>query len=84
MTRAANSRDFDAHEVTAWREAAMLKDTPVMLVRGETSLFMTDAIIDRLRPLTGGLEVVMADGQGHVPLLEKGALPAAIRAFLRG
>lgn len=82
LERTTNATDFDEAQPDGWKELGILKDRPALLVRGEGSRHVSDAIVARMQGVLRDLRVETAPDQGHVPMLDRGALPNTIRSFL--
>ena len=78
----SSSFDFDRKQPQHWMPFKLLRGRPVLLVRGENSLMLTQKQSDQMREVHGDLQEHIADGQGHVPLLEREPLPEIIADFL--
>ena len=82
LQRTTNAVSFDEAQPDGWNELPLLRRTPTLLLRAAGSNFVTDAIESRMRGALDRLEVQRVEGQGHVPMLERGDLPARIATFL--
>lgn len=60
---------------------ATLSAVPVMVIRGETSDLLSPETVEAMAAAHPGLEVVVAEGEGHPPML-RGRLAAAIADFI--
>lgn len=65
-----------------WSLFAALEKIPVLAIRGEHSTLLSAAALAEMERRHPALRAVTVAGQGHAPLLETGALPATIKAFL--
>ena len=82
LKRWSNLVDYDNEQPSLWPEFAMFKNRPVMLVHGEHSSLVTDAIVEKTAQHHDQLAIAMAKGQGHVPQLERGQLTLQVMTFL--
>lgn len=82
LKRWSNLVDYDNEQPSLWPEFAMFKYRPVMLVHGEHSSLVTDAIVEKTAQHHPELALVEAKGQGHVPQLERGQLALQVMTFL--
>ena len=67
---------------TLWPQFELLRDIPVMTIRGETSRLLSAATVEKMQRLHPGMKSVTVKGQGHAPFLETGSLPHDIARFL--
>ncbi len=65
-----------------WPLFDLLKDKPLLLIRGENSRLLSYETAEAMQARHPGCTVVTATGQGHAPVLDKGDVFAAIAAFL--
>ncbi|MEN0041889.1 MAG: alpha/beta hydrolase [Pseudomonadota bacterium] len=83
LLRASNSGNFDDKQAEYWKEFAVLKNTPLLLIHGGESKLVTPNEIERMKKVAGkSLTVVEAEGQSHPPELAVGALPKTVADFL--
>lgn len=66
---------------TLWPQFEMLKDIPMMTIRGENSRLLSVATVEEMARRHPGMKRVSVEGQGHAPFLETGALPGKIAEF---
>lgn len=67
---------------TLWAQFDLMKNVPMMAVRGANSLLLSANVLEEMRQRHPGLVDVTVEGQGHAPFLHKGTLPAQISAFI--
>ncbi|EFL90668.1 alpha/beta fold hydrolase [Ahrensia sp. R2A130] len=83
LVRDSNSGSFDDKQPEYWKELAILKDRPVLLIHGEQSKLVTNKEVTAMKESLGNnLTVVEASGQGHPPELAAGQLPKTVTDFL--
>ncbi|MDR7031771.1 alpha/beta hydrolase [Mesorhizobium sp. BE184] len=66
---------------TLWPQFKMLKEIPMMTIRGENSRLLFIATVEEMTRLHPGMKSVSVEGQGHAPFLETGALPGQMAEF---
>lgn len=76
------SMDLSGPLADLWPLFDLLKDKPVMVIRGENSQLLTEDTLSAMQQRHPSLVTAIAEGQGHAPLLHLGPLPQAIAAFL--
>jgi len=76
--------DLDRDLPELWDLFARLKDTPLLVIRGENSALFTSATVQRMSEMHPGMETYTAAGQGHAPLLETADMPERIARFANG
>lgn len=64
-----------------WPQFDKFAGLPVMVVKGENSKLLTEGIVARMAEKHAGLTVVIAEGQGHAPVLHLDGIGAAIGDF---
>ncbi len=67
-----------------WAQFDGLKHVPMMVVRGEHSRLLSQKTFEEMGKRHPKCTLVTAEGQGHAPLLDLGALPEKIMKFLKG
>ncbi len=82
FTGAESHIDFDERLPMFWKEFGMFRSRPVLVIRGENSTLMTEALTKRMRPIAPLLQEIVVEGQGHPPLLGGHGLPKKILDFL--
>lgn len=65
-----------------WPQFDLLTKIPVMVIRGENSLLLSQATVDEMQRRHPNFEAITVAGQGHAPFLETGDLPQQIAQFL--
>jgi len=65
-----------------WAQFGLLVEKPVMVVRGEFSRLLSRETVAEMARRHPGCSTVVANGQGHAPLLHLGGLAPEIGAFL--
>ena len=83
LADALNNVAFDERQPTLWTELRILKDRPLLLLRGEQSLLMSADIAEKMKQAVPALAHVVASKQGHAPMLHIGDLAEKILDFLR-
>lgn len=76
------SLDLSQPLPTLWTQFDLLKNVPVMVIRGANSVLLSERQVLGMAEHHPGLVAITVEGQGHAPLLHKGELPAQIAAFL--
>ena len=77
------SLDLSSPLPDLWAGFEQLAAVPVMTVRGEHSRLLSGATLEEMVKRHPKFDAVMANGQGHAPLLHLDRLDQAIAAFLR-
>ena len=83
LVRQLKGIDFNTPLPTLWPQFDGLGHVPLMTIRGENSDFLSERTVQEMARRHPGMTVVLAKGQGHVPLLHLDQLDARIAAFLR-
>jgi len=65
-----------------WAQFRLLSNTPVLVVRGETSRLLSRETVTEMQRRHAKCAVIEAEGQGHAPLLHLDQLAGDIAAFL--
>jgi pimeloyl-ACP methyl ester carboxylesterase len=65
-----------------WPQFQALTGVPMLAIRGENSRLLSAATLEEMVRRHPAIETITVEGQGHVPMLETGSLPARIEAFL--
>lgn len=65
-----------------WPQFEALAAIPLLALRGANSKLLSVETLEQMRKRHPDIETITVEGQGHAPLLETGALPVAIAAFL--
>jgi pimeloyl-ACP methyl ester carboxylesterase len=65
-----------------WAQFEGLFGVPMLAIRGENSKLLSAATLSEMGRRHPDCQTLTVKGQGHAPLLETGALPQAIAAFL--
>lgn len=66
---------------TLWPQFEMLKEIPMMTIRGKNSRLLSVATVEEMTRRHPAMESVIVEGQGHAPFLETGTLPRQIAEF---
>lgn len=66
-----------------WRLIAGLKDTPVLILRGEISDLFSIEVAERMAEELPGAELVTVPGVGHAPILDEPKAEAGIDRLLK-
>lgn len=75
--------DFSQKLPDLWQQFEALGATPMMVIRGENSRLLSQATAEEMvRRHGAGAELVIAEGQGHAPVLHVGTLRSAIVGFI--
>lgn len=82
IAEALQSVDFTQPLPDLWAQFESLKPLPLMLIRGENTLLLSQETANDMARRHPGLVLHTASKQGHAPLLHLGSIPAAIQAFL--
>jgi pimeloyl-ACP methyl ester carboxylesterase len=76
--------DFSAKLPDLWAQFELMKDLPLLVIRGENTTLLAQETVDEMMRRHPALQFVNVSGQGHAPFLETGELPQLIAAFLAG
>lgn len=76
------SIDFSQPLPDLWAQFENFSQLPLMVIRGENSNLLSEETVREMTHRHPDLTLVIAEGQGHAPLLHLGRIPAAIQAFL--
>ncbi len=82
LTRLSNLVDFDTRQPAMWKELKLFDNHGMLLINGEFSTLVTQPIVEDLQARHPHAQLIVAEGQGHVPLLNRGNLPQKIFQFL--
>ncbi|MBB3161804.1 alpha/beta hydrolase [Rhizobium laguerreae] len=82
IAEALKSIDFSQSLPDLWGQFESLSRLPVMLIRGESTLLLSQETAGEMARRHSRLILHAAEGQGHAPLLHLGNIPTTIRAFL--
>jgi pimeloyl-ACP methyl ester carboxylesterase len=82
LVRQLTGIDFNTRLPTLWPQFDGLKDVPLMTVRGANSALLSESTVAEMTTRHPGMDVVIAAGQGHAPLLHVEPIAAQIMAFL--
>lgn len=66
-----------------WPQFKALSQIPMLAIRGANSRLLSARTLNAMAKRHPKFESITVEGQGHAPLLETGALPEQIAAFLR-
>jgi pimeloyl-ACP methyl ester carboxylesterase len=76
------SVDFTKPLPALWTQFDLLRQIPMMVIRGEHSRLLATATVNEMARRHPGMEAVTVAGQGHPPMLETGDIPSIISDFL--
>jgi pimeloyl-ACP methyl ester carboxylesterase len=65
-----------------WEQFDLFKPIPLMTIRGENSVLLTEDIVARMAAANPDMELIQIPDQGHAPLLHLDGIAARIKAFL--
>jgi pimeloyl-ACP methyl ester carboxylesterase len=74
--------EFDKPVPAMWDEFRALKDTRVLVIRGEHSDLLSPETVREMIAINPAVEAVTVPDEGHAPLLRQGHLLARISAFI--
>lgn len=77
-------REVGAQSADPWRSFDALRDTPVLVLRGERSDVLSGRTLEEMRRRKPDLVAVTVPNRGHVPLLDEPESVAAIDRFVGG
>ncbi|PZO78413.1 MAG: alpha/beta hydrolase [Mesorhizobium amorphae] len=83
LLRTLEGIDWTSPLPDLWEQFESFDGIPLMVVRGENSRLLTEDTLHEMARRHPGTVVETVHGQGHAPLLDTGALPERIAAFLR-
>lgn len=66
-----------------WQQFDLLQQIPMAVIRGENSDLLTAETVAAMKNRHQGLQVLIAEGQGHAPLLHKPQVQEPLLKFLR-
>ncbi len=81
IAAAVKALDLSAPLPDLWPLFDLMNEKKVMVIRGENSSLLSQKTVGKMRERHPGLEAVVADGQGHAPLLHVGGLAQQTKAF---
>ncbi len=64
-----------------WQQFDTFPNVPMMVIRGENSQLLTPSTIEEMHRRSPDLQIVVARGQGHAPILHLDNLPDTIADF---
>ncbi|MEP7456870.1 alpha/beta hydrolase [Phyllobacterium sp. SB3] len=76
--------DFSVKLPDLWAQFELLKDLPLLVIRGENTTLLAQETVDEMTRRHPALQFINVRGQGHAPFLETGQLPELIAAFAAG
>jgi pimeloyl-ACP methyl ester carboxylesterase len=76
------SIDFSKPLPTLWRHFEAFGERPLMVIRGENSELLTEVAVAEMARRHPALNVVVAPGQGHPPLLHCEPTLGYVRQFV--
>ncbi len=82
LSRQSNAANYDEKQLQVWNELKLFRLHPVLLIRGENSLLMNIEIAEKFAKHMDDFQILVAKGQGHVPLLQVDGFSKKILAFL--
>lgn len=82
LKRWSNLVDYDSRRPSLWPEFGILRNRPVLLVRGEHSDLVTQQIVEIMQSSHDDLNMLLAANQGHVPQLDRDGLSVQVLEFL--
>ncbi|MBX3595927.1 MAG: alpha/beta hydrolase [Rhizobiaceae bacterium] len=68
---------------TLWPQFEAMNAIPLMVIRGENSLLLSPETVSEMKKHHPALEIVVARGQGHAPILHKFGIDRDIADFFR-
>lgn len=74
--------DLDAPLPDLWQAYESLQDIPLLVIRGENSRLLSPDVVAEMEKRHSNAQTMMAQGQGHAPVLHIDGLPQAIQSFL--
>ncbi len=75
--------DLNTPLPTLWPQFEALGRVPLMAIRGENSSLLSPQTVEEMARRHPGMTAIVADGQGHPPVLHLDRLDRKIAAFLR-
>jgi pimeloyl-ACP methyl ester carboxylesterase len=82
MIDAPISDEREEDDVMFWRELAVLRRVPGLLIRGQTSPLMTEELAAEIAEKHGQMQLATIPGQGHTPYLRTAQDVEAIVEFM--
>lgn len=80
--RAFAAMPLDGPLPDLWTQFDQFADVPMMVIRGENSTLLSTATVREMQARRPTLRAVVADGQGHAPLLHRPPLAGQISDFV--
>jgi pimeloyl-ACP methyl ester carboxylesterase len=84
IARTLDGIDLERTLPSLWAEFDALAAMPVMVIRGANSDVLSAATVDAMRARRRALDIVVAEDEGHAPLLADDAIIGRIEAFIAG
>ena len=81
LLEAVGQLDLSTDLPELWEQFALLRDVPVMAIRGGNSQLFAATTLGRMGHEHPGLEAITVEGQAHAPFLESAGLPQRIADF---
>jgi pimeloyl-ACP methyl ester carboxylesterase len=76
--------DFSAKLPDLWAQFELLKELPLLVIRGENTTLLAQETVDEMMRRHPAMQFINVRGQGHAPFPETGQLPELIAAFAAG
>lgn len=82
LIRTVAQWDLNDAVPSLWPQFDGLARFPLLTIRGENSLLLSEQTLRQMKEHHRAMETVIAEGQGHAPLLDTAGLPARIADFI--
>lgn len=70
--------DLSQPLIELWDQFDLFKQIPLLTIRGENSLLLTDDILEKMKARNPAMETIIVEGQGHAPFLHMAGLDESI------
>lgn len=82
IAAALSAIDFNVPLPTLWPQFTGLSGIPMLTIRGENSKLLTEDLVSKMQDAHPQMEVLIAKGQGHAPILHVPAVLKGVQTFL--
>ncbi|MCO6186615.1 alpha/beta fold hydrolase [Rhizobium sp. L1K21] len=70
--------DLSKPLIELWDQFELFKSIPLLTIRGETSLLLSEEIVEKMKARNPAMETIVVKGQGHAPFLHMAGLDESI------
>lgn len=82
ISEALKSLDLSKPGPTLWPQFDALATKPLLVIRGENSLLLTQETLNEMQQRAAGIKICLSPGQGHAPIMHHASVCPAILSFL--